>query len=36
VNAGAGTQMIPPNHARVVFFIPEREMELNPRLEQNP
>jgi tetratricopeptide (TPR) repeat protein len=36
VDAGAGTQVIPPSHARVVFFIPEREIELNPRLSQNP
>lgn len=36
VNMAAGTQVIQPDHPRVVYFIPENEVELNPKLLQNP
>lgn len=36
VDMSAGTQVIPADHPRVVFFIPEEEVKLNPNLEQNP
>lgn len=36
VDVDEGTQVIPPDHPRVVFFIPENEISLNPNLEQNP
>lgn len=36
VDMEKGTQIIPPDHPRVVFFIPENELSLNPNLEQNP
>jgi starch-binding outer membrane protein, SusD/RagB family len=32
----ARTQTIPANHPRVVHFIPEAEIQLNPKLTQNP
>jgi starch-binding outer membrane protein, SusD/RagB family len=35
VDMVAGTQVIAPDHARIVFFIPEAEIELNPKLIQN-
>lgn len=34
--SGQTTQEIPYTHPRVVFFIPEEEIILNPKLEQNP
>ncbi len=36
VNMEEETQVIAPDHPRVVFFIPENEITLNPNLEQNP
>lgn len=36
VDVDAGTQTIPADHPRIIFFIPENEIELNPNLEQNP
>lgn len=36
VDMSAGTQIIPADHPRVVYFIPENEIELNPSLMQNP
>lgn len=36
VNMEAGTQIIPPDHPRVVAYIPENETILNPNLTQNP
>lgn len=36
VSMEAGTQIILPDHPRVVFFIPESEVELNENLVQNP
>ncbi|HEX6925964.1 MAG TPA: RagB/SusD family nutrient uptake outer membrane protein [Longimicrobiaceae bacterium] len=36
VNVEAGTQLIPPDHPRIVYFLPEDELELNSNLEQNP
>ncbi|WP_276496637.1 RagB/SusD family nutrient uptake outer membrane protein [Pontibacter litorisediminis] len=34
--SGSNTQEIPYTHPRVVYFIPEQEIILNPKLEQNP
>lgn len=36
VDVEAGTQTIPADHPRIVFYIPEQEIELNPNLVQNP
>lgn len=36
VDVEAGTQTIPADHPRIIFQIPEEEMDLNPNLEQNP
>lgn len=36
VDVDAGTQTIPADHPRIIFRIPEQEIELNPNLEQNP
>ncbi|WP_138431339.1 RagB/SusD family nutrient uptake outer membrane protein [Fodinibius saliphilus] len=36
LEAGETTQVIQPNDPRMVFFIPESEMQLNRNLEQNP
>ncbi|WP_266202377.1 RagB/SusD family nutrient uptake outer membrane protein [Pontibacter kalidii] len=34
--SGSNTQEIPYTHPRVVYYIPEQEIILNPKLEQNP
>ncbi|MEX0646490.1 MAG: RagB/SusD family nutrient uptake outer membrane protein [Balneolaceae bacterium] len=31
-----GTQTIEPDNARIIFFIPESEIDINPNLQQNP
>ena len=36
VNMEAGTQIIPADHDRVIYYIPEQEINVNPNLEQNP
>lgn len=36
VDVEAGTQTIPADHPRIIFQIPEEEIDLNPNLEQNP
>src|SRR5690606_11863541 len=36
VNVEAGTQLIPPDHPRIVYLLPEGELELDSKLEQNP
>jgi len=36
IDMEAGTQAIPADHPRVIFYIPDTEIELNPSLEQNP
>ncbi len=36
VDIDEGTQTIPWESPRIIFFIPESEIEINPNLEQNP
>lgn len=36
INLAAGTQTIPASHPRVVHFIPEAEIQISPKLKQNP
>src|SRR5699024_10483308 len=36
LDPGESTQVIQPDDPRIVFYIPENEIELNPNLKQNP